>query len=449
MGSVYGGWTLFLSAALTLMVTWSASAQDQAPGSGLCGTDRAMALSAAAVFHELAEREMYEQRAIARVDRAAIDFDEAARHFVSAKQHSALIVFTWNETDFCLFAWFSDDPAGPIASDPEGAGPVYVRFPGGRQRLAQGTDDLRALVAAWRIASSRAPHKRGFEQVEEPVIPERSIDDVAHDLSGMLFPPELRNALRGVDTVSVMSVGPVSTIPLAMLHPFSDERIAADLFSINILSKIDDLRTRGYAWTAGFAAPLMFGNPLAKDAEWDFPDLPAAQQEAEAAHARFGGRLFTGKEATSAHFLRFAPRSDLIVIAAHGIADLENPIDRSFLAFSDTRLTPRMIQSESLKAAPLVVLSACQSGLGRTLDAGIIGLARSFQVMGASNTVMSLWNVDDEATEYLMNAFYDELPRRGPAEALRRAILQTRERYPDPSKWAAFLTFGAPTVRWD
>jgi hypothetical protein len=425
--------------------TWLPFAQGQALDAGFCDPDKAIALSRAAVFHELAEREMYQQRGLPREDQNAVDFDELAKRFVSAKRHSALLVYTWSPTDICLFAWFSDTEKSNSGTTDL----IYVRLPNARQRLLRGTDELRALVSTWRFASSRAPRSRGFEQVDEPALPARLIDEVALDMSDTLFPPEIRDDLARVDTLSIMPVGPISTIPLAMLQPLGDGRISAELFSVNILSKIDDLRIRGYAWSAGFAAPLVFGNPSPNDPEWEFPDLPAAQKEAETVHQLFGGELFVGKAATSVQFQRFAPLSDLIVIAAHGIADLENPIERSFLALTDARLTPRMIQAQKLRSSPIVVLSACQSGLGRALDAGIIGIARSFQVMGAANTVMSLWNVDDKATEYLMDVFYGELPKWGPAEALRRAVLHTRQHYPDPSKWAAFLTFGAPTVKWN
>ena len=124
-------------------------------------------------------------------------------------------------------------------------------------------------------------------------------------------------------------------------------------------------------------------------------------------------------------------------------------MEKSFLALSDGRLTPRAIQSLRYRSAPVVVLSACQSGLGRAVDAGIMGLARAFQVKGASNTIMSLWNVDDEATMYLMGIFYSNLAERGPGEALRLAVLDARRRYPEPAKWAAFLTFGNPVIAPD
>ena len=99
--------------------------------------------------------------------------------------------------------------------------------------------------------------------------------------------------------------------------------------------------------------------------------------------------------------------------------------------------------------AKLVVLSACQTGLGRSLDGGVIGLTRAFQVAGANHVLMSLWNVSDDETAKLMTFFFKELQGYGiefmPHDALRKAILKyRREVSDDPNYWAAFTLFGVP-----
>ena len=79
------------------------------------------------------------------------------------------------------------------------------------------------------------------------------------------------------------------------------------------------------------------------------------------------------------------------------------------------------------------------------MEAGVVGLARSFLLSGSNHVIMSLWNVDDEATAYLMNRFLvhlEEKSRFMPAEPLRRALLDTRKKYPKPSQWASFSLFG-------
>ena len=97
--------------------------------------------------------------------------------------------------------------------------------------------------------------------------------------------------------------------------------------------------------------------------------------------------------------------------------------------------------------ADLVVLSACQTGLGKEIRGeGLIGLTRGFMYAGAQRVVSSLWQVDDLATAQLMKQFYsgmlkDNLP---PAAALRAAQLAMRKekRWSSPYFWAAFSIQG-------
>jgi CHAT domain-containing protein len=92
----------------------------------------------------------------------------------------------------------------------------------------------------------------------------------------------------------------------------------------------------------------------------------------------------------------------------------------------------------------LVVLSACQTGLGGELDGGISGLARAFQLAGSPRVVMSLWSVYDDSTAELMSDFVSRLRNHAPAEALRLSMLELRKTRPDPAHWAAFSIFGTP-----
>jgi CHAT domain-containing protein len=76
------------------------------------------------------------------------------------------------------------------------------------------------------------------------------------------------------------------------------------------------------------------------------------------------------------------------------------------------------------------------------MEAGVVGLARAFQIARAKNTVMSLWAIDDAATKELMQRFVQLLELEPPAEALRRAMLDLRRTDPKPEHWAAFNVFG-------
>jgi len=118
----------------------------------------------------------------------------------------------------------------------------------------------------------------------------------------------------------------------------------------------------------------------------------------------------------------------------------------------DGYLTAEEIGWLDLSKAELVVLSACQTGLGEsTSGEGMIGLRRTILVAGARTVVSSLWNVRDHSTSQLMQMFYANLWRHNmsPHAALREAQLQMLEsnrrlhnRRPLPSTWGAFVLDG-------
>ncbi|MGZ4881230.1 MAG: CHAT domain-containing protein [Halobacteriota archaeon] len=143
-------------------------------------------------------------------------------------------------------------------------------------------------------------------------------------------------------------------------------------------------------------------------------------------------------------------------------AGIENPLLRSGLLLAgintwlkggsvpseagDGILTAEEVSGMDLTDTDLVVLSACQTGLGEVKTGeGVFGLRRAFMLAGAKTLVMSLWKVDDEATKELMVDFYDRiLDGEGRADALRNAQLAIKEKYPDPYYWGAFITQGNP-----
>lgn len=98
--------------------------------------------------------------------------------------------------------------------------------------------------------------------------------------------------------------------------------------------------------------------------------------------------------------------------------------------------------------ADLVVLSACQSALGKDVRGeGLVGLTRGFIYAGARRVVASLWNIDDRASSVLMERFYRKMlvpEKLRPAAALRAAQIEmmSEERWQDPFLWAAFVIQG-------
>jgi CHAT domain-containing protein len=95
-----------------------------------------------------------------------------------------------------------------------------------------------------------------------------------------------------------------------------------------------------------------------------------------------------------------------------------------------------------LPGAPLVVLSACETGLGDLKGGDVLGLSQAFLRAGASALLVSLWRVPDEATARLMEAFYQRLVTgTPPAAALRKAqqTLLARTEYAHPRQWAGWV----------
>jgi len=192
--------------------------------------------------------------------------------------------------------------------------------------------------------------------------------------------------------------------------------------------------------------------------------LPATGEEADAVAAALGPRAAVHRhaDATEARAKTSPADTAILHFACHGLLDEDDPLASSLaLAFP---LAPEGDEEDGLLAAweivegsrldlDLVTLSACQTGLGRTIgDEGVVGLARAFQFAGARTVVASLWSVADDSTAALMRAFYRELAAgRAKDEALRTAQLELLRAVPSgsgagfrhPFHWAAFTVVGA------
>jgi len=97
--------------------------------------------------------------------------------------------------------------------------------------------------------------------------------------------------------------------------------------------------------------------------------------------------------------------------------------------------------------ADLVVLSACETALGREVRGeGLVGLTQGFMYAGARSVIASLWQVPDRATAELMARFYEFLINEGlnPADALKKAQLASasERRWRDPYFWGGFVLLG-------
>jgi CHAT domain-containing protein len=144
----------------------------------------------------------------------------------------------------------------------------------------------------------------------------------------------------------------------------------------------------------------------------------------------------------------------IVHFATHGLINNQNPnLSGIVLSLVDGQGRPqngflRLYDIYNLKLdADLVVLSACQTALGKEIKGeGLIGLTRGFMYAGAPRVVASLWRIDDRATADIMKRFYASMLKDGlrPAAALRAAQISMSQdkRWHSPHYWAAFTLQG-------
>jgi len=181
--------------------------------------------------------------------------------------------------------------------------------------------------------------------------------------------------------------------------------------------------------------------------------LKGAEDEAFAIADKFQTKPLVWDQATEPIVTQKMQTARLIHLATHGLLEYGIPEESGVLdapgaialapsGDADGLLTSVEIYNMKLNAE-LVVLSACDTGRGKISGDGVIGLWRAFLQAGVPSLIVSLWKVPDESTQFLMTKFYDYWQEdRNKVVALRQAILDTKEKYPQPINWAAFTLVG-------
>lgn len=328
---------------------------------------------------------------------------------------------------------------------------TWLLEPGGAELLSRevGADSLAALVTAWRKAQIRGGNEHPYDSI----------------LAHTLLPEGMRNGLDGGTEVVVVPHASVALMPYAAL-PLADGSRLVDRHAVRFAPSLEVLRSLDApASRPSGASALIVGNPRMPLVPATFgaevivlQSLPHAEREADSVAAILGAPPpLKGRDATERSVLQKLPMAGIVHLATHGYAyPEENRARNSFVALADGPgdddgvLTVSEILDDARiqLTADLVVLSACETGLGDLKQAeGVVGLQRAFLAKGARSVVATLWQVSDEATLWFMTTFYRSWYREGrtKAEALRAAQNRLRRsaRFSAPRYWAAFQLVGA------
>ncbi len=190
-------------------------------------------------------------------------------------------------------------------------------------------------------------------------------------------------------------------------------------------------------------------------------DLPGTEVEVNSISALLMAhevktKVLLGEEATEAS-LKTAGSYDVLHIATHGFFHMQDSLADPMLSSGlllagldqleggeDNVLTAFEASNLNLSGTDLVVLSACETGLGKIEEGeGVYGLQRGFEVAGVKYLIMSMWKVSDEATKELMTDFYKKkMAGMSVPEAFQKAQQDLRTLYPEVKYWGAFKLVG-------
>jgi hypothetical protein len=296
--------------------------------------------------------------------------------------------------------------------------------------------------------------------------------DALAELAALLLPGEVVRRLPPGGEVIIVPGGAIGLVPFAALpHAPSGEplgiryalRYAPSLAALRVAEARPPLT--GGERARAFRAALVLGDPrmpamtLCGQEGFVPSQLEGAAESAARVSARLQAPLLTGEAATETAVRQAIAQAPLVHLETHGFAYRSRSQARqSFIVLAsgpgggtgdDGLLTVDEILDELPPLqAELVVLSACETGLGEARDAeGVIGLPRALLARGARSTLVSLWPVGDQPTALLMQSFYHHWLDGGGttrAEALRRAQRELRAHpaYGHPRYWASFQLIG-------
>ncbi|MCG6880798.1 MAG: CHAT domain-containing protein [Deltaproteobacteria bacterium] len=293
------------------------------------------------------------------------------------------------------------------------------RTPLGRQTLAQSVLDYRRTLQNLEPAEAQS-----------------------EELYKWLLAP-VKGSLKGMKAVGIVPHHILHHLSFATL--FDGKEYLVDQVPLFSLPSASVLRhTERYRGLEKNTKVLAVGNPDLKNPALA---LPFAEKEVASIGWRYPNvTVLTGDKATEGWVVRNISNFGVIHLASHGEFDPVNPLFSSVKLASDDEDDGDLRASEIFGLdiqAVLVMLSACQTGLGKiTSGDDVIGMNRAFLYAGTNAIMSSLWRVSDISTALLVKQFYREFKNKGKAESLQRAMQHVKNRFPHPGYWGAFVLVG-------
>ncbi len=286
----------------------------------------------------------------------------------------------------------------------------------------------------------------GWPNPQQP--PQQVIRRLLNKLYDLLVDPVAELLPPSPGYLTIVPYGPLHKLPFHALHDgshyliedFQVNYLPASSFLMHLETYEGEQHVRSTVTGVSTRPPLVFGYS-------ENGYLQRALDEAKMLATMLDGRCYLEEEATITRLIEQAPGSPIIHLATHGQSRLDAP-NFSYVRLADGQFNALDAFDLNLEGCELVTLSGCETGLA--LSGGgdeQLGLGRAFLAAGASSLVMSLWSVEDSATNELMKLFYQFLLKgESKVQALRSAQCQLLQNpssdYIHPYFWAAFRLVG-------
>ena len=318
--------------------------------------------------------------------------------------------------------------------------------------IALGADSLRALVDSFRTAvGAEAPN----------------LNELAVRLQELLLAP-VELELAATSRLLIVTDGPLVTLPFAALR--REEGFLVETHAIACAPSASVLdpslwprRHRRSPLLLAVGNPTTYRTAALLDerrgpTSFRFGPLPYAEEEVHQVARHFRrAHTFVGEDATEDAVVGALPQATVVHFATHAWFDPREPWSSGLaLAQDEDPAEDGFLQAREILDlrldADLVVLSACDTGLGKQAGGeGLLGLARAFLQAGARQLVVSLWEIADRSTVGLMDRFHAaRTDARAPADlGLQQAQLAMLQAGAPVRDWAAFIVIGRPAAPGD